>query len=407
MFARLARRALFVFCVFCHGLVPLPALASDQDLARARVLDQQGVRAYREERYNDAIRYFDEARKLGGPPSEIWNIAKCHERLDEPEEATKYLQEYLDLKGLGATDRAEAEEQLHEIQHRHSTVTISSSPSGATVYLEGHRWAGVTPATVDVAPGDHRLTLEEPGYETVERPITAKYGRAVIVDARLSKSSRAAGTIEPATQGGATSEASAHTRGGPHHLALAAEIGVTVPRFGSIGGSAAAAGYFSAAYIALDDADRFLTLGAEAMLTGDSWSNTSGLPNTNQNCTYPVPNGDGATAFSAFLEGGAAWRVAPHLRLGGELGLGVATYALGEAGRDVFLPSCRPSPGVEPVVHLEALATYSFSRELRLLVSPFIFEVQPAFGGASPAPRDATGPWLRFSAAAGLAFDLL
>src|SRR5271168_4493569 len=101
-----ARPALFVFCI---GLVPLPALASDQDLARARVLDQQGVRAYREERYNDAIRYFEEARKLGGPPSEIWNIAKCHVRMDEPEEGAKYIEEYLSQKGLSAADRTGAE----------------------------------------------------------------------------------------------------------------------------------------------------------------------------------------------------------------------------------------------------------------------------------------------------------
>ncbi|MGO8991944.1 MAG: hypothetical protein ACLQVI_01350, partial [Polyangiaceae bacterium] len=63
-----ARRALVLLSV---SLFALPAAASDQDLVRARVLDQQGVRAYREERYNDAIRYFEEALKLGGPPSEI------------------------------------------------------------------------------------------------------------------------------------------------------------------------------------------------------------------------------------------------------------------------------------------------------------------------------------------------
>src|ERR1700712_2107052 len=61
--------------------------AASRDLERARVLDQQGVRAYKEERYNDAIRYFVEARKLGGPSSELWNIAKCHVHLDQPEEA--------------------------------------------------------------------------------------------------------------------------------------------------------------------------------------------------------------------------------------------------------------------------------------------------------------------------------
>jgi Flp pilus assembly protein TadD len=51
------------------------APASD-DLDRARALDQQGVRAFREARYNDAIRYFEEALKLGGPSSELWNSAK-------------------------------------------------------------------------------------------------------------------------------------------------------------------------------------------------------------------------------------------------------------------------------------------------------------------------------------------
>jgi hypothetical protein len=405
MFVRFARRALVLLSV---TLIPLPAAASDQDLARARVLDQQGVRAYREERYNDAIRYFEEARKLGGPASEIWNIAKCHERLDEPEEATKYLEEYLDLKGLSPGERGDAEQQLHEIQHRHSTVTVSSSPSGAGVYLEGHRLAGMTPATVDVPPGDHRLTIEEPGYEPVERSITAKYGRAIIVDARLTKSSGGpASAVVPGTAAPPSSDAAGQTRRGPHHLALAAELGVTVPRYGFIGGNAAPAGYFSAAYIAVDDARRFLTLGAKAMLTGDSWSNTSGLPNTNRNCAAPVPYDDGATAFSAFLEGGAAWRASPHWRVGGELGFGIATYSMNEAGRDLFLPSCSPSPGVEPVVHLEGVASYSFSHELRLLLSPLIFEVQPAFGGTSSAPRDASSAWLRFAAAAGLAFDAL
>ena len=38
------------------------------------------------------------------------------------------------------------------------------------------------------------------------------------------------------------------------------------------------------------------------MLTGDSWSNTSGLSNTNQNCGASVPDQDSATAVSAFVD---------------------------------------------------------------------------------------------------------
>src|ERR1700722_9628794 len=169
------RRALSALSFTSVTLVAASGAAADQDLARARVLDQQGVRAYRGERYNDAIRFFEEARKLGGPASEIWNIAKCHVRMDEPEEAAKDIEDYLDQKGLSAADRAEAEQQLREIQRHHSMVTVASSPAGATVYLDGHRWAGVTPATVDVAPGDHTVTIQLAGYESLDRSITAKF----------------------------------------------------------------------------------------------------------------------------------------------------------------------------------------------------------------------------------------
>ena len=399
-----ARRALVLLSV---SLFALPAAASDQDLVRARVLDQQGVRAYREERYNDAIRYFEEALKLGGPPSEIWNIAKCHVRLDEPEEAAKFIAEYLDQKGLSPSDRGEAEQQLREIEHRHSTLTVSTSPSGATVYLEGHRWAGITPATVNVPPGDHRVTIEAAGYDAVERSVTAKFGRAVIVNVRLSRGSTPAPSISPTTQAVSSGDTVLRPHRQPHRLALSAQVGVTVPRFGDIGGSAAPVAYFSAAYVAIDDASRVVTLGVRAMITGDSWSDNSGLANTNQNCASTLPSDDSATAVSAFLEGGAAWNVSPRWRLGGDLGFGIATYSMGEAGRDVFLPSCRPSPGVEPAAHLDAAATYAFSHELHLIVSPAVLEAQPAFGGTSPGPLNATGLWIRFGAAAGLTFNLL
>jgi hypothetical protein len=393
------------------ALVPGRALA-DRDLARARVLDQQGVRAYREERYNDAIRFFEEARKLGGPPSEIWNIAKCHVRMDEPEEATQSIEEYLEQKGLTSADRAEAEQQLHEIQHRHSALTVASAPSGAAVYLEGHRWAGVTPATIDLPPGDHKVTIELAGYDPVERSVTAKYGRAVIVDAKLSKNdsapTAAAGSSHSSTTATAPepSETAPRSNGRPHRIVLAGEIGITVPRFGSLGGTVAPVGYLRAAYVAIDRPRAVVTLGLAAMMTGDSWSDQSGLPNTNPNCGATIPNGDSATAFSAFLEGGAAWRPASRWRIGGDLGLGIATYSVAEAGRDVFVPNCHPSTGVKPVVHLDVIASYAFTREIRLLLSPIILELQPAFDGASNAPSDATGVWLRFGAAAGIAFDV-
>jgi hypothetical protein len=394
--------------IACGALAPVSALAAPGgDVARARTLDQQGVRAYREERYNDAIRFFEEARRLGGPPSEIWNVAKCHVRLDEPEEAAKSIEEYLALRGLSPADRVEADQQLRELQHRHSTLTVTSSPPGASVYLEGHRWAGVTPATIDVPPGEHKVTVEQAGYEPSERSITAKYGRAVIVDAPLERSSSAPSVVPPPAPRAAEVPAVGARRAQPHRLVLGAAIGVELPRFGSVGGGAAAAAFLSAAYVAVDASRLVVTLGARASLVGDTWGNTIGAPSTATNCGAAIPTEESATAFSAFLDGGAAWRATPRWRLGGDLGLGIATYAISEGGGDLFVPTCRPSPGVKPVLRLGLEASYSISRELRLVLAPFMLEVQPAFDGARSTPKDASGAWLRFAAGLGLAFDLL
>src|ERR1700744_293062 len=53
----------------------------------ARELDQQGVRSFRAGRYADAIDYFRAAYRLGGPSSELWNIVRCREGMDDAEGA--------------------------------------------------------------------------------------------------------------------------------------------------------------------------------------------------------------------------------------------------------------------------------------------------------------------------------
>src|SRR5205085_8684373 len=114
------------------AVTPASARGKD-DLSRARVLDGEGVKAFQEGRYNDAIRFFEEAHRLGGPPFELWNIAKCHLRLDQPELAAEMLERYLATPSLPTDDREEASAQLTELRKRTSTVTIASTPSGASV----------------------------------------------------------------------------------------------------------------------------------------------------------------------------------------------------------------------------------------------------------------------------------
>jgi hypothetical protein len=146
----------------------------------ARALDQEGVRSFGEGRYADAIRYFSAARALGGPATELWNIARCLERLDDAEGASLALDEYLADSDLEAQDRAEAEREAQSLRTRASMLTVTTTPPGATMTLDGQP-VGATPATLELRAGLHTLVLKHEGFATETRSLDARFGRAVIV----------------------------------------------------------------------------------------------------------------------------------------------------------------------------------------------------------------------------------
>ena len=151
---------------------------SAPELDRARTRDHEGARAFREGRYTDAMRYFEDALKLGAPSEELWNIARCLLKLDQPEDASDALERYLRAPDVSASDRAEAKDQLEELRHRRSTLTVTSSPANAEVDVDG-RPAGRTPLSTDLAPGEHTVVVREGARAVHEERVVARFGRAV------------------------------------------------------------------------------------------------------------------------------------------------------------------------------------------------------------------------------------
>jgi hypothetical protein len=166
----------------CQPLGPATRPPVPEDVRGARALDQQGVAAFEAGRYHDALLYFDAAYAHGGPPSERWNAAKCHLHLDEPVQAEAVLVEYLALAGLTSDDRREAAALLDGIRRRPSTLTVMSAPLGLAVSVDG-KHVGATPVTTVVQPGEHTVVVERPPEGRQERPFTARYGRAILVEA--------------------------------------------------------------------------------------------------------------------------------------------------------------------------------------------------------------------------------
>ena len=360
------------------------------------MLDQQGAKAYADGRYNDAIRYFEEAHRLGGPPFELWNIAKCHVRLDQPEQAASMLERYLATPTLPAEDREEATQQLETLRKRPSTITIASVPTGATVTVDGRapEGGGKTPTSFTVQPGPHLIAIRHPSYAAYTQTFDARYGRAIILDVPLSNDAR---QPPPENPYGTTDEIK--------RVALRGDLGIMLPRYGSVGGTAQATLTASGAYRFADVGATTFAAGAMMLLTGDSWENTIAAPSVVPPCgALNEPNS--ATALSFFLMGSAGWEIVPRLRAHALAGLGVAAYFAGDLGGNVFVPACNPSPGARPAIMFGGQIDYAITSMVRLSALPIVLQLQPAFDGTRSTPIDTSGVWMRATFALGAGVDL-
>ena len=371
-----------------------PPPRSAEELARARVLDQQGAKAYADGRYNDAIRYFEESHRLGGPPFELWNIAKCHVRLDQPEQASEVLERYLATPALPAEERDEATQQLAELRRRPSTVTIASNPTAAAVTLDGQpAEGGKTPTSFVVQPGTHTITLTAPKRAVYTQMFEAKYGRAIILDVPLADEHRAKPADNP------------YGDGKIKRVSLRGDLGVMVPKYGSVNGDPHFTLIASGAYRFADVGATTFAVGGMLLLTGDSWDNRVAAPTSAAPCGT-LSSSRSATALSLFATGSAGWEIAARVRAHAVAGVGVAAYFAGDLGGDVFVPSCSPAPGPKPAFMAGAQVDFALTPIVRLSALPLVLQLQPSFDGARSQPVDASGIWMRATIAIGAGVDL-
>lgn len=69
---------------------------------------KKGLEAYKDRRYNAAIKHFRDAYGIKSDPTLIFNIAKSYERLGKLDDAIANYQAYVDAPGTTAEDRADA-----------------------------------------------------------------------------------------------------------------------------------------------------------------------------------------------------------------------------------------------------------------------------------------------------------
>ena len=126
--------------------------------AQGEKIAEEGRDAYRSGRYADAIGLFEKAYALSSKPAFLYNIARAKEKLADYDNATKYLEKYLDgykqqNAGAEPQNAADVKNLMRDFKQRAfealPEVSISSVP-----------------------PGVHQVTLTRVGYTTADQQVT-------------------------------------------------------------------------------------------------------------------------------------------------------------------------------------------------------------------------------------------
>jgi tetratricopeptide (TPR) repeat protein len=172
-------------------IVSVPTLQEPEAVAKAqaRVLFEKGANAYRDGRFYDAVDIFIETNRLYPDPKLSFNVAKAFEGLGNQSGALRYYREYL-RRLPDAPDKKEVDGHVEQLELALSQkglqqLTVSSTPEGATLTLDGQA-VGVTPWTGESFAGKHRVLVEVAGHQQSERVIEVDLHRARDFDFELT-----------------------------------------------------------------------------------------------------------------------------------------------------------------------------------------------------------------------------
>jgi serine/threonine-protein kinase len=155
---------------------------------------QRATSLYAEGRYEEALEAYRQAHELVPHPSALFNMARCHENMGDLPAALRRYREALELTD-DETDRDDLARRIANIMARPVRVFITSDPAGASVLVDAAEAAepAVTPTTVDLLPGPHRLILSAEGFQPAILRVVVVVGRNEPVNANLDPSRSADG----------------------------------------------------------------------------------------------------------------------------------------------------------------------------------------------------------------------
>jgi tetratricopeptide (TPR) repeat protein len=141
----------------------------------AKTKFDEGVTAFREHRYADAVQAFQRADAIAPSAALSFNIGRSFERLGNASSALRWYRDYL-RRSPQAANAKEVQSRVRELadslaERGVQQISVLSTPDGAAVLIDDQP-VGVTPITIELAPGPHRAQLRLSGYRDQQLSFT-------------------------------------------------------------------------------------------------------------------------------------------------------------------------------------------------------------------------------------------
>jgi hypothetical protein len=302
--ARLGRLLRFAsIAPVCVVLLQATSAAAQNDKAAAEALFDQGLRLMKQNSFSDACPKLEESERIDPAVGTLLYLGECYERVGKTASAWATFREAASLaNNSNQADRARvAGGRAQDLEGKLSRLSIELAPdvariTGVVVKRNGQRLEPSlygTPLPVD--PGEYRIEVSAPGYETWTTPIKVEAGgaSASVRVPGLVKGAEAPETPTPAppTSAGTGKEPSPPLLPpAKHGLTTGQTLGLVVGGVGVVGLGLGT--YFGVRAIGKNS-------DAEAFCSGDNRCTQSGIDLTDK------AKKDATAANIAFAAGGA------------------------------------------------------------------------------------------------------
>jgi hypothetical protein len=172
-----------ILVAVCSGTFVWAQPAEEAARANARRSLEEGAKLFDEGDNGGALARFEEAYRYFPSPRFFYNMGQAQRRLDRPLEALESFERFLrEAPDAPASARDDAARIVADLRARVGTVEVIANVAGAEVAVDGRSFGTTPRPPIRLAPGDHHIVVEKPGYE----PFLHRFEVAPGASARVS-----------------------------------------------------------------------------------------------------------------------------------------------------------------------------------------------------------------------------